>query len=200
MDIEQTANTDQTQLQTEEIGIEKRIKIVSKLVEFATYSNVGLFDNKRAPLALKSDGTEQKPKDQSSDTKRRAEKKNDLDAQALFNLEYSYRLFDAIEEFSGADVDEYVDRATEKRFCGVFKVVRLEGEQCVLAEIVGLKRKVYYILVEKELLSFIPGDFFQVGHVYFVNDLVINYARKERLIVFLIDQQTKSKAIFLREF
>lgn len=174
----------------------KTIDMVSKLVEFATYENVGLTKEVKESRSVISG--EESPIPYSKSNYRNEEKRRHLTISALKKIKKPYMLFHLIEGLAPDQTESYIHTICEEtKFSGIFKVVKIESEQCILTEIIGLKRKKYYILIEKVLLNYFPVDFFEVGNLYFFQNLVINYANKEKVIVFLIHQETKGKGFSL---
>lgn len=185
-----------TQMDESDLKLESRLETISKLVEFATYSNTGISKETEETKSVIS--TEDSPIQYSKSNNRNEESRRLLTIQALKSLKKPYRLFHAVDELPPHQIEEYMEKiCKETKFTGIFKIVKIESDQCLVAEIIGLDRKKYYILFEKELLKYIPSDFFVKGNLYFFVDLIVNYVRAERVVVFLIDQATRSK-LFLK--
>ena len=125
--------------------------------------------------------------------------KSDRLEEAIKQMVNIYQLFNALDGLSPKDIDQYLeDTCKLKRFSGVMILRQMINPQCLLFEIVGLVRKKYHIIIEKELLSYIPRDYFRKGQLYLFFNLIINFARKERVVVFMLDTQSSGKfAVFL---
>ena len=173
--------------------LEKRISIISKFLEL---DSAGYAQKKKraAALSVTSNSQLQTPEKRPVYTNL----VKDHTEEALKELAKSYQLFDALDGLEAHNLDEFLKAATEvSKFTGVFRIIRVDSEQCVVCEILGLDSKHYFLIVEKKLTPYFPDKFFQSNHLYFFSQLVINFVKRERLIVFLIDQQTKGKLLYL---
>lgn len=189
-----------SKMEAEDSELEKKIEIISKLVEFATYSNIEITKETTETKSVISGG-EESPIQYSKSNNRNEENRRYLTISALKKMKKPYLVFETAEGLSDDQMEEYFQQICENlKFSGIFKILNIESEQCLLAEIIGLKKKKYYIIIEKVLLDFIPGDFFFKRNLYFFQDLVIHYAKKERVFVFMVDQQTKSNFLQFFQF
>ena len=120
--------------------------------------------------------------------------KSDMLEDTIKQMTNIYQLFNALDGLNPRDIDQYLeDTCNLKRFSGVMILRQMITPQCLLFEVVGLIRKKYHIIIEKELLSYIPRDYFRKGQIYLFFNLIINFAKKERVVVFMLDTQSSGK-------
>lgn len=127
-------------------------------------------------------------------SQRKQKQKSDRLEEAIKQMTNIYQLFNALDGLNAKDIEQYLeDTCRLKRFSGVMILRQMVTPQCLLFEVVGLVRKKYHIIIEKELLSYIPRDYFRKGQIYLFFNLIINFARKERVVVFMLDTQSSGK-------
>ena len=83
---------------------------------------------------------------------------------AIKDMGHIYQLFDALDCLSPSDIDQYLDDTCKvKRFTGILHLKKIINPQVLLFEVIGLVRKKYHLIIEKQLLSYIPRDYFRQG-------------------------------------
>lgn len=205
------------------VNIQDKIDILSELMRFSTYKNLSFIQRHDSDTESETEdetedngpdngieiefigkrrynkGSTQKDKSKKKlkvATKKVSKGKNDKLEQAIAQMQHVYKLFVALDGLNPSDIDQYLDDTCRfKRFTGPMVLKRIVSPQCLIFEVIGLVRKKYHLIIEKKLLNYFPRDFFRTGQIYLFHELIINYVKKERVVVFMIDTQTTSKLI-----